>query len=174
MNLHTQFLVCESCHLKEKPGTAVVYRWYDPLVKNPQGPFYGTSYDPQTDSLSKGKDLIARIAPFRKSANADGFQPALLQQDAPMARDYIKVRDKLSPEEREAVKNKFHENVKSKGYDCKKCHSETSMLDFKKLGFADNRASNLKELSVVGMLSEYKEFYIPEFFSEPATEGAAK
>ncbi len=174
MNLHTQFLICETCHLKEKPGTVVVYRWYDPLNKNPKGPFYGTSYDPETGSLSKGKDLIARIAPFRKSANADGFQPALLPQDAPMARDYIKVRDKLSPEQREAVKNKFHENVKPKGHDCKECHSENSILDFKQLGFADNRASNLKKLSVVGMLSEYKEFYIPEFFSEPATEGIEK
>ena len=168
MNLHTQFLVCETCHLKEKPGTEVVYRWYDPMNKNPKGPFYGTSYDPQTESLSRGKNLMARIAPFWKTANADSFQPAILQQDAPLAKDFIKVRDKLSPEEREAVKNKFHEDIKSKGFDCVKCHSENSILDFRQLGFADNRASNLKTLSVVGMLSEYKEFYIPEFFSEPA------
>ena len=169
MNIHTQFLVCETCHIKVKPTSAVVYRWYDPLDKNPQGPFYGTSYDPETESLSKGKDLIARIAPFVKLEKADNFRPAILQQDAPMARDYMKVREKLSPEQREAVKNKFHENIKPKGYDCKMCHSENSILDFKQLGFADNRALNLKELSVVGMLSEYKEFYIPELFSEPTT-----
>ena len=169
MNLHTQFLVCETCHIKEKPGAVVVYRWYDPLEKNPKGPFYGTSYDPQTESLSRGKNLMARIAPFRKMNNTGKFKPEILQQDAPLARDYMKVRDKLSPEERGVIKNKFHENVKPKGFDCKKCHSENSILDFKKLGFADNRASNLEKLSVVGMLSEYKEFYIPEFFSEPTT-----
>jgi hypothetical protein len=168
MNLHTQFLVCETCHIKEKPETLVVYRWYDPLDNNPRGPFYGTSYDPETGSLSKGKDLIARIAPFVKLEKADNFRPAILSQDAPMARDYMKVRGKLSPEQRGAVKNKFHENINPKGRDCKNCHSENSILDFKKLGFADNRASNLKELSVVGLLSEYKEFYIPEFFSESA------
>jgi hypothetical protein len=168
MNLHTQFLVCETCHIKEKPETLVVYRWYDPLDNNPRGPFYGTSYDPETGSLSKGKDLIARIAPFVKLEKADNFRPAILSQDAPMARDYMKVREKLSPEQRGAVKNKFHENINPKGRDCKNCHSENSILDFKKLGFADNRASNLKELSVVGLLSEYKEFYIPEFFSESA------
>jgi hypothetical protein len=169
MNLHTQFFVCETCHIKEKPGAVTVYRWYDPVEKNPTGPFYGTSYDPETDSLTKGKDLIARIAPFRKTAKTDKFRPAILQQDAPMARDYMKVRDKLSPEERGAIKNKFHENIKPKGQECKACHSENSILDFKQLGFADNRASNLKELSVVDMISEYKEFYIPDFFSEPTT-----
>jgi hypothetical protein len=174
MNLHTQFFVCETCHIKEKPGAIVAYRWYDPLETNPRGPFYGTSYDPATDSLYRGKDLIARIAPFWKMNKADSFRPAILQQDAPMARDYIKVRDKLSPEERAVIKNKFHENIKPKGHDCKDCHSENSILDFKQLGFADNRASNLKRLSVVGMLAEYQEFYIPEFFSEPSTESSEK
>jgi hypothetical protein len=174
MNLHTQFLICETCHIKEKPGAVFVYRWYDPLHSNPQGPFYGTSYDPVTESLSRGKNLMARIAPFRKMNKTGNFQPALLQQDAPMARDYMKVRDKLSPEERGAIKNKFHENIQPKGHDCKDCHSDHSILDFKQLGFSDNRASNLKELSVVGMLSEYKEFYIPEFFPEPATGGIEK
>jgi len=117
---------------------------------------------------------MARIAPFRKMNNTGKFQPEILQQDAPLARDYMRVRDKLSPEDRGVIKNKFHENVKPKGHDCKECHSENSILNFKQLGFADNRALNLKQLSVVGMLSEYKEFYIPEFFSEPTIEGTAK
>jgi hypothetical protein len=86
----------------------------------------------------------------------------------------MRVRDQLSPEQREAVKNQFHENINPKGRDCKMCHSENSILDFKQLGFADYRALNLKELSIVGMLSEYKEFYIPDFFSEPASGGIGK
>lgn len=166
MNLHTQFFVCETCHIKEQAGTTVVYKWYNPLDNNPQGPFYGTSYDPETGSLSKGKDLIARIAPFFKAQTTDEIMPAILEQDAPLARDYANVRDSLSPEQREAIKNKFHEKIKPQGHVCKSCHIEKSLLDLKALGFAANRIENLKKLNVIGMLEKYEKFYMPELFSE--------
>jgi hypothetical protein len=170
MNLHTQFFVCETCHIKQKPGTTVVYKWYNPLDKNPKGPFYGTSYDPATGSLSKGKDLLSRIAPFYQDQTTGELRPAVLEQDAPLARDYMKVRDTLSPEQREGIKNQFHEEIKPQGYGCRTCHTENSLLDFKRLGFAANRIENLKKLSVIGLLSNYNEFYLPEFFSEPQNQ----
>jgi hypothetical protein len=174
MNLHTQFFVCETCHIKQKAGTTVVYKWYNPLDNNPQGPFYGTSYDPETGSLSKGKDLIARIAPFFKAQTTDNLMSATLVQDAPLARDYMKVRNSLSPEQREGVKNKFHEKIKPQGHVCKTCHIEKSLLDLKGLGFAANRIENLKKLDVVGMLSKYDKFYMPELFSEPGYQDDKK
>jgi hypothetical protein len=170
MNLHTQFFVCETCHIKQKPGTTVVYKWYNPLAKNPQGPFYGTSYDPATGSLSKGKDLLSRIAPFYQDQTTDVLRPAVLVQDAPLAKDYMKVRDTLSPEQREGIKNKFHEDIKPQGYGCKTCHIEKSLLDLKSLGFSANRIENLKKLSVIGMLAKYEEFYMPELFGEPGSQ----
>jgi hypothetical protein len=170
MNLHTQFFACETCHIKEQPGTTVVYKWYNPLDKNPQGPFYGTSYDPATGSLSKGKDLLSRIAPFYKDQKTDALRPAVLEQDAPLARDYMKIRDTLSPEQREGIKNIFHEKIKPQGYGCKSCHIEKSLLNLKRLGFAASRIENLKKLSVVGMLAKYDEFYLPELFGEPENQ----
>jgi hypothetical protein len=167
MNLHTQFFVCETCHIKEKPETTVVYNWYNPLDNNPQGPFYGTSYDPETGSLSQGKDLISRIAPFFKGPTTDDLRPAILVQDSPLAKDYMTVRDSLSPEQREGIKNKFHGKIKPEGHDCKTCHIKKSLLDLKRLGFAANRIENLKKLNVIGMLSKYEKFYMPELFSEP-------
>ena len=167
MNLHTQFFVCETCHIKERPGTSVVYKWYNPLDKNPRGPFYGTSYDPATGSLSKGKDLISRIAPFYQGQPTDELGPAILVQDAPLAKDYMEVRDSLSPDQREGIKNQFHENIKPVGYGCRTCHIEKSLLDLKRLGFAANRIENLKKLNVIGMLVKYEKFYMPELFSEP-------
>jgi hypothetical protein len=167
MNLHTQFFVCETCHIKEQAGTTVVYKWYNPLNQNPPGTFYGTSYDPATGSLSKGKDLLSRIAPFYQDQTTDALRPAVLVQDAPLARDYMRVRDTLSPEQREGIKNIFHEKIKPQGYGCKTCHAEKSLLNFERLGFSANRIENLKKLSVIGLLSNYDEFYLPEFFSEP-------
>ncbi len=171
MNIHTQFFVCETCHIKERPGATIVYQWYSPLEDYPQGPFYGTSYDLDTGFLSPGEDQIARIAPYFKSENTDRLQVAVQLQDAPLARDFVKVRDKLSPEQREGIKNKFHENIKPKGHECLKCHREESILDFNKLGFSETRTANLKNLNVVGMIAKYESFYLPELF--PETESQA-
>ena len=136
------------------------------LTDNPQGPFYGTGYDPQTDVLLKGDGGLTKIAPFYKAGISDELKPAILEQDAPMARDYMKVRDQLSPEQREGVKNKFHENIKPKGFDCKVCHSEQSILNFKQLGFTDTRIDNILKLDVIGMLDKYDQFYLPELFQK--------
>ena len=170
MNIHTQFFACETCHIKEVPGTEIIYKWDNPMNKNSKGPFYGTSYDSETRYLSQGNDQIAKITPFIKSGNADKFVSAIQMQDAPMAKDYMKVRDKLSPEQREGIKNKFHKSIKPIGHDCKICHIQESILDFKKLGFDDGRISNLKMLDIIGMLSRYDEFYLPELFTVPEAQ----
>jgi hypothetical protein len=83
----------------------------------------------------------------------------------------VKVRDKLSPEQREGIKNKFHENIRPNGHECLKCHTENSILDFEKLGFSETRTANLKNLAVVGMIEKYERFYLPELFPETASQG---
>lgn len=170
MNIHTQFFACETCHIKEKPGTTIVYQWYSPLEDYPQGPFYGTSYILDTGFLSPGKDQIAKIAPYFKLENSNQLQLAVQVQDAPLAKDFMKVRDKLSPEQREGIKNQFHENIKPKGHECLKCHNEKSILDFDKLGFSETRTANLKNLAVAGMIEKYERFYLPELFPETASQ----
>jgi RNase P subunit RPR2 len=171
MNMHTQFFVCETCHVKELPDTMVVHQWYNPFDNNPKGPFYGTSYDPETGSLSTGKDLISKIAPYFKDTR-NKLRLAIQTQDAPAAKDYMKVRDKLSAEQREGIKNKFHINIKVKGHYCKTCHSEKSIIDFKQLGFSENRTAYLKTLEIIGLLTEYETFYLPDLFPAPASQDA--
>ena len=162
--MHTQYFVCETCHIKEKQGTKIVYKWYNPLNKNPKGPFFGTSYDPETGNIAKVKDLLSKIAPYFKTG--DTIESAIQMQDAPLAQDYMKVRDKLTPEQRDGVKKKFHENIKPKGYDCSTCHSQKGILDFKKLGFAENRIEDLEQLNIKGLMTKYRTFYLPNLFKE--------
>lgn len=164
LNMHTQYFVCESCHIKEKEGAEIVYKWYNPLNDNPGGPFFGTSYDPETGNLSKVEDLMSKIAPYFKTG--DTFESAIQMQDAPLAQDYMKVRDKLTPEQRDGVKNKFHVNIKPKGYDCNTCHTPKGILDFKKLGFTENRIADLEQLNVKGLMTKYRTFYLPNLFKE--------
>lgn len=165
LNMHTQYFVCESCHVKERPGTTVFYKWYNPLDENPKGPFLGTSYDAKTGNLVEVEDKLSKITPF--FLEGVKLELAVQIQDAPLAKDYMKVRDKLTPEQREGVKNKFHVNIKAKGHECKTCHSKQNILKLQTLGFSKNRIADLEQLNVKGMLTKYGEFYLPDLFTEP-------
>jgi hypothetical protein len=166
LNMHTQFFVCESCHIKEKEGTGIFYKWYSPFEENPQGPFFGTSYDPETGNLVQVKDEFSKIAAYFRTGIR--LELAIQHQDAPLARDFMKVRDKLTPEQREGVKNQFHQNIKPKGHECKACHSKQGILNFKRLGFSEKRTADLENLNITGMLTKYEQFYLPDLFQEPS------
>ncbi|MCG6944341.1 MAG: hypothetical protein LJE87_03245 [Deltaproteobacteria bacterium] len=166
LNMHTQYFVCESCHIKAKEGEGIFYKWYSPVEEDPQGPFFGTSYDPQTGNLEQVKDKYSKIAAyFRKGIR---LELAIQHQDAPLAKDFMKVRDRLTPEQREGVKNQFHQNIKPKGHECKVCHSKQSILNFKRLGFSEKRTADLEQLNIAGMLAKYEQFYLPDLFKEPS------
>ena len=166
LNMHTQFFVCETCHIEEKSGSSIVYKWYNPLDKNPKGPFFGTSYDPETGNLSEVDDQFSKISPYFKTGTA--LESAIQIQNSDLARDYVKVRDQLTPEQRDNVKKKFHVHIKPKGHDCKKCHDAAGILNFRQLGFSDNRIIDLEQLNVAGMITKYEKFYIPNLFSDTA------
>ena len=108
--------------------------------------------------------MISKISPFFKKGEA--LESAIQIQDAPLARDYMKVRDKLTPEQRDGVKNKFHEHVKAKGHPCEACHTRRGILDFKALGFADNRIEDLRNPKIKSMLTEYEEIDLPTLFKQ--------
>jgi hypothetical protein len=162
LNMHSQFVVCETCHIERKAGMDITFRWYNPFTDNPEGPFFGTSYDPETGRLVKVDDKYSKIAPYLRKA---GEPESLIQmQDAPLAQDYMKVRDRLTPDQRDNVKKKFHVNIKPKGNECKECHSRESIIDYGELGFAANRIVDLEQLNITGMMTKYQKFYIPNLF----------
>ena len=164
LNMHTQFFVCETCHIEEKKGSDVVYKWYNPFSSNPQGPFFGTSYDRETGNLVEVEDQFSKIAPYFKTG--DKLDSAIQVQDSDLAQDYVRVRDKLTPEQRDNVKKKFHVNIKPKGHACKDCHSRKGILDFDKLQFTANRKIDLEQLNIKGMVTKYEKFYIPNLFAD--------
>ncbi|HBH62705.1 MAG TPA: hypothetical protein DDX85_13410, partial [Nitrospiraceae bacterium] len=72
---------------------------------------------------------------------------------------------RLTPDQRENVKKKFHVNIKPKGNECRECHSRMGILELRKLGFEENRAVDLEQLNIRGMITKYQEFYIPNIFN---------
>jgi len=164
LNMHTEFFVCETCHIEEQNKGRVVYKWYNPLDKEPKGPFFGTSYDPETGNLLEVDDQFSKIAPFFELRGE--LKSAIQIQDSALAQDYMRVRDKLTPEQRDNVKKKFHVNIKAKGHDCDKCHSKFGILKFREMGFTENRTIDLEQLNIKGMVTKYENFYIPNLFKD--------
>jgi len=163
LNMHTQYFVCETCHIKEQPDKNIIYKWYSPFRDSPPGPFFGTHYDPSTGNLAQVEDLISKMAPYYKKGLV--VESTLHIQDAPLAKDFVKVRDQLTPEQRDGVKNKFHVNIKPKGHECKDCHAQDGILDLKKLGFADDRIVDLQQLYIKGAITSQEEVYLPNLLN---------
>jgi hypothetical protein len=162
LNMHSTYLACETCHLEKTEAQTVVYRWYSPVEKNPQGPFFGTAYDPKTGQLEMVRDHFSKITPFYEKAGQ--LSVVLHEQDLPMARDYVKIRDRYTPEQRKDETLRFHVDVRSKGLDCQTCHSTTGILNFKALGFSPKRIVDIEQLNIKGMITKYNEFYLPDLF----------
>jgi hypothetical protein len=164
LNMHTNFFACETCHLNIEEGESVVYKWYSPVEKNPKGPFFGTSYNEETGELKLAHDNFSKIAPFY---NKDETLTSTIHlQNAPLAKDYMRVKDKLTPEQRDGMTKKFHADIRPKGPECQTCHSSKSILDFKSLDFSENRTVDLENLSIKGMITKYDEFYLPDLFKQ--------
>jgi hypothetical protein len=164
LNMHTNFFACETCHLNIEEGESVVYKWYSPVEKNPKGPFFGTSYNEETGELQFVHDNFSKIAPFYNKGGV--LEPTIHLQNAPSAKDYMRVKDKLTPEQRDGMTKKFHADIRPKGPECQMCHSSKSILDFKSLDFSEKRTVDLENLNIKGMITKYDEFYLPDLFKQ--------
>ncbi len=164
LNMHTQFFTCETCHIEERQDAEIFYTWYSPVDDAPKGPFFGTSYDTETGNLVAVEDKLSQIAAFFKRGEV--IETTMQKQDAPLALEYMKIRDRLTPDQRDNVKKKFHVHIKPKGHECKKCHDRKSILDFRGLGFSDNRVVDLEQLNIAGMITKYERFYLPNLFKD--------
>ena len=165
LNMHTSYIACETCHLVEEKGQQVVYRWYSPMEKNPKGPFFGTAYDPETGELKAVVDHFSKITPFYRD-NGE-LKPIVHMLNAPTAKDYVNVRDQLTPEQREGITKRFHVDIRPKGPDCRACHAADGMLNFQQLGFSHKRIVDIEELNIKGLLTKYDEFYLPDLLQQP-------
>ena len=162
MNMHSDFLNCETCHYK-KGGDSLEHVWYNMGIDTELtgGPKFGTHYDPATGMLQGMKNHISKITPVRR---VEGKEELLfMPQGHPMAQDYLLVKDKLSPGDRDVAKKKFHGEIDSKGWDCRECHRKDGVLSLKDLGFSDRRMQELENLEIVGLFEKYEVFHLPKW-----------
>jgi len=166
LNMHSNYLECETCHMEIRQGQSVVYQWYSPMEKHPKGPFFGTSYNPNTGELEMVDDHFSKITPFQEISGE--MAPLVYMQDRVEAKDFLKQKDQLNPEQQKDAAKKFHENLRPKGLECKACHAAEGILDFKQLGFSPKRIVDIENLNITGMITKYNLFYLPDLLEKPA------
>jgi hypothetical protein len=164
LNMHTNYLTCETCHLKKNDGKTVIHKWYSPVEEHPKGPFFGTAYNPETGELEMVHTHFSKIAPFSEKNGKPA--PIVQMGDKSLAKDYLKIRDQLTPEQRKSETKRFHVDILTKGTECQTCHSTKGILDFKALGFSPKRTVDLEQLNIKGIITKYDEFYLPDLFKE--------
>jgi hypothetical protein len=102
----------------------------------------------------------AKIYPMRKSA--DGHLQILHPVNEKAAEEFMRLKDKFTPDQMAKAKIKLHENISKKPVFCNECHKKDGYFDFAKLGFPENRVDHLTSTEITGMIDKYETFYMPE------------
>lgn len=172
LNMHTQFLGCMTCHAdpEKVPESDMKLRWLNYSGIEVTGPPFGTQYDSETGRLVETDDYFSKIVPYQ--VMPDGREVLLeITEESDQAKEFLKVREEMTPQQKIAMKKRFHKVVNPVGRFCTRCHApeEKSYIPFRELGFSDKRVKALTNLNIVGIVQKYKKFYIPKIF-DPGTE----
>jgi len=146
-NAHGTFLSCNTCHFV-KEGTA--YKWGEikngKVVLKNKGNFYGLKYVRlEGRVVLSGEESKAKILPVLNGKPVD-----------------IPVEgNKRLLDDVEAVA-RMH-NALTEPLRCDDCHREGGRLDFRALGFSEERVKDLEHNEVLEGLKKYKTIHFPKF-----------
>ncbi len=168
LNMHTQFVGCMTCHTNEEkiPEDKYSFAWLNYTGIDVEGPHFGTSLDPETGFLVKTDDYYSKIVVYAEIDGEKTLMEAI--EDKPEVSEFLKVKDQLSDADKEAMKKRIHKLVRRKGRFCDRCHAaeDKSFLPFRELGFSEQRIFDVTNLNIIGVVSKYKNFYLPNLFKK--------
>ncbi len=168
LNMHTQFVGCMTCHNDPRKfeEESLSFAWLNYSGIEVTGKPYGTGIDPKTGYLQETDDYYSKIVAYNKTGNGNVLLE--ITEDDEKAQEYLEIKDKLSDKDREAVKKQFHRTVSPKGRFCSRCHTaeNDSYLPFRKLGFSEDRISDVTNLNIIGIVQKYRKFYLPNLFQQ--------
>ncbi|MBI4650196.1 hypothetical protein HY745_02710 [Candidatus Desantisbacteria bacterium] len=161
-NFHKIFIACETCHYKERLNKEKVgYRWYDGTERTIADllKLESKSLNRPTGPQKKltEKDIYEKygfkISPYIKENGR--FVMMVSLTDDPYPQEYLKMRNKLTPDQQAGIKAKIHGNIDGVGSDCIDCHKSDSQLPYKALGFTSARVKDLVQTEAAGLFKYY-------------------
>lgn len=170
LNMHAFYMACESCHIQPGEGKpAWTFRWYDKKSGKPIGNPAGLV----ATEIDKYGNYGAKISPG--TVTGDKFSFINGEKEKAFADKYLKEKNRLTPTQQSKMKKVIHRNVNDKPLLCDSCHTDREpYLAFEKLGYPRHRINALTGTEVVGMVTKYKEFYIPKFLMPGVSANANK
>lgn len=158
LNLHSGFIACSVCHVRRDGADTELGK----TVFDDEFNFMWV--DRQTGDFSNtvegeyGK-YPAMIYPIKSSGQGHGRIFAPIRTEA--AQQFLKMYPQLTTDQISEAKAKLHELVSEEPVSCKDCHKKDGYLDFARLGFPAQRVDHLESSEIVGMIENYKTFYLP-------------
>lgn len=153
LNMHSLFMSCYICHIREQEGVAPArFGWMDLasglLCSNPK-----------MDKDVWG-EYGAKIVPLNSEKIP---QPVKLEEEEALAVKLHKDMEQPSDHQK-AIRNKFiHRRCVETPVHCIDCHtSEKAFLPYTELGYTAERAAFLVSEKVAGFAKHYETFYVPK------------
>jgi cytochrome c553 len=146
-NMHTFYLACETCHIREKEGGKFELKWFDDISG-------------EVVKKLKGKDgnYGAKIVPVKDGKRLDDFPKKEL------ALEFMRLEDTYAEAEKKKIQEEIMEHISKEALTCKDCHKRDGYINFSTLGYAQDRINRLTRLEIIQLIDEYKEFYLPTMF----------
>ncbi len=147
-NAHGTFMSCNVCHFVK---TGVTYSWAeikgDKVVLLKKGDFYGLKYIKVGNRVMlSGENSNAKIVPVYNG------QPI----EIPLKGNENLLKDVTAVA-------KMHNALTDHPLKCDDCHKVNGKLDFRALGFSEERVKDLEHNEIVKGLEEYKTIHFPKF-----------
>ncbi len=164
LNMHTGYLICETCHLKKEKYPDVSYQWVTTKHVAFKGKSFGSYFDPDKKHTQSPESSLSRIVPV---VTANGIERVLVNfEDTEKARAFLAAGPVSSKENREVAMAYYHRDIGKMNVAtvCETCHTQNGLLDFIALGFTKERANVLINTNINSIVSEYDDFYIPHIF----------
>jgi len=157
LNLHDGFMDCTVCHVRKGKNDTVggtadtpisAFLWVD-----------GVTGEFKTAVAGQYGNYSAKIFPVLQAEGGLRQVPRPITEAA--ARQFLETRTGLSSEALEEARKKLHAAISKEAVACKECHVQNGYIDFRELGFSQQRVDDLVSSEFVGMFDKYETFYLP-------------
>ena len=165
-NMHSAFISCETCHVRLAGDRETgVFKWYDRKTGQ-------VIPSPIREGVSPGL-YHAKIVPFERVDG--GLRRIDAQERIDFSREYEATESTLSERQKAKARKIIHKDIDEKPYLCDDCHRRQGpLLPFEDLGYSRKRADLLVSTEVVGMITDYTQFFVPRILHPGLHDGEAK
>jgi hypothetical protein len=151
-NMHTFFIACETCHIRNEPGANIQFKWFDDRSGKELASVTGQyqNYGAKIVPITPGGGALKRLDKFPEEK---------------LALEFLQKKDSYTPEQKETIKQQLMKHISKKPVICEECHSEQRYLNYRELGYSAERSADLSRIEIVKLIREYKDFKFPVIFS---------